>query len=118
MVFSRGLHAARRSPHGERGLKFLEDNGIDIGLMSLPTRGAWIEMLLWGAAFEAHRPSLPTRGAWIEIGYGLGLNVALLSLPTRGAWIEMCSCYVTVSSAKSLPTRGAWIEIGPALSGG
>ena len=36
--------AESRSPHGERGLKFLEDNGIDIGLVSLPTRGAWIEI--------------------------------------------------------------------------
>ena len=34
--------------------------------------------------------SLPTRGAWIEIGYTIGYRIKVDgSLPTRGAWIEM-----------------------------
>ena len=40
-----GLGADRRSPHGERGLKFLliHSRVFPLGL-SLPSRGAWIEM--------------------------------------------------------------------------
>ena len=36
--------AARRSPHGERGLKCPERAGRGWGSASLPPRGAWIEM--------------------------------------------------------------------------
>ena len=36
---------ARRSPHGERGLKYLVFNGVQSGKFgSLPSRGAWIEI--------------------------------------------------------------------------
>ena len=34
--------------------------------MSLPVRGAWIEICL-GGRNECNNPSLPVRGAWIEI---------------------------------------------------
>ena len=33
-----------RSPHGERGLKWLGDLDDESGVMSLPSRGAWIEI--------------------------------------------------------------------------
>ena len=33
-----------RSPHGERGLKFLPACGARLDTPSLPTRGAWIEI--------------------------------------------------------------------------
>ena len=79
---------------------------------SLPTRGAWIEIVRAGRKKWGLKLSLPTRGAWIEIpkittmlGKGavaphagsvdrndkcvLYRNAAALSLPTRGAWIEM-----------------------------
>ena len=35
--------------------------------------------------------SLPTRGAWIEIPVIGGMFAVSLSLPTRGAWIEIRS---------------------------
>ena len=35
---------SRRSPHGERGLKSLPPLLAALLLVSLPTRGAWIEM--------------------------------------------------------------------------
>ena len=38
--------------------------------MSLPVRGAWIEMLD-AAENEEEAASLPVRGAWIEISVGL-----------------------------------------------
>ena len=35
-------------------------------ILSLPVRGAWIEICL-GGRNECNNPSLPVRGAWIEI---------------------------------------------------
>ena len=37
-------NALRRSPCGERGLKYVVDFPLDIGEVSLPVRGAWIEI--------------------------------------------------------------------------
>ena len=34
----------RRSPRGERGLKFIFTGNVRVQLMSLPSRGAWIEI--------------------------------------------------------------------------
>ena len=56
--------------------------------LSLPVRGAWIEMSMTGKHADLI-VSLPVRGAWIEIiprGKMRGMNA---SLPVRGAWIEM-----------------------------
>ena len=62
--------------------------------------------------------SLPTRGAWIEIKQVIA-DVVLprRSLPTRGAWIEIRPHRQGRAYASSLPTRGAWIEIIPAATG-
>ena len=56
----------RRSPRGERGLKFLLRLLFGKGARSLPSRGAWIE-IHWYGGFSAYNESLPSRGAWIEI---------------------------------------------------
>ena len=55
-----------RSPHGERGLKLDIWQGLGATLLSLPARGAWIEIL---CKRNSKKPSvsLPARGAWIEI---------------------------------------------------
>ena len=41
--------------------------------------------------------SLPVRGAWIEIVLSTAGTMLLPSLPVRGAWIEICYtiCYCT-----------------------
>ena len=58
-----------RSPCGERGLKCRAD-GAERGLcLSLPVRGAWIEIRLSRASLFFF-VSLPVRGAWIEIFRG------------------------------------------------
>ena len=56
--------------------------------MSLPPRGAWIEIpcLMAGRKPEG---SLPPRGAWIEILANIANGGKPLSLPPRGAWIEI-----------------------------
>ena len=56
----------RRSPHGERGLKYSGDDHPGQVLRSLPPRGAWIEMQNRAESRRGHM-SLPPRGAWIEI---------------------------------------------------
>ena len=42
--FGRPVLVTRRSPHGERGLKFLFSLLLQLEPESLPARGAWIEM--------------------------------------------------------------------------
>ena len=56
--------------------------------MSLPVRGAWIE-IDYPTDKASINSSLPVRGAWIEINSTIGLCTLLTSLPVRGAWIEM-----------------------------
>ena len=42
--FNNGILHIRRSPHGERGLKFIIIVNPTASGMSLPSRGAWIEI--------------------------------------------------------------------------
>ena len=57
----------RRSPCGERGLKYARQglNPCSFG-GSLPVRGAWIEIVYRILQMVSYK-SLPVRGAWIEI---------------------------------------------------
>ena len=81
-------------------------------LLSLPTRGAWIEIRYWGIG-KPKKSSLPTRGAWIEI--------SMLPYPRRTSRVAPHAGsvdrnqnvgYISEDGVVSLPTRGAWIEIG------
>ena len=56
-----------RSPRGERGLKLDRAFPDTETGESLPSRGAWIE-ILWLCGEDRPGRSLPSRGAWIEIG--------------------------------------------------
>ena len=132
---------ASRSPCGERGLKFSCIDFSRYSLLSLPVRGAWIEMLGVIRSLFMVRSSLPVRGAWIEITLerywktynhcrspcgerGLKFDAVRIdgdaggSLPVRGAWIEMYLVgAIGIITASSLPVRGAWIEIRRNLRG-
>ena len=74
----------RRSPCGERGLKFRAAEEATIRGLSLPVRGAWIEIpapplcavVLW---------SLPVRGAWIEISFSPFLGKYTAVAPRAGS---------------------------------
>ena len=75
--------------------------------MSLPVRGAWIEIISW-----AEKPrmfeSLPVRGAWIEITSPLLSIVSdTASLPVRGAWIEMSTLILIVVNLLVAPRAGS-----------
>ncbi len=55
--------------------------------------------------------SLPVRGAWIEIVRSAPMPTRSQSLPVRGAWIEIFDEKLDRWASQSLPVRGAWIEI-------
>ena len=80
---------------------------------SLPSRGAWIEMIRRAVLRRAER-CRSLRGErglkWKRMERHLQ---KVRSLPSRGAWIEIYlrgECMELI--AVSLPSRGAWIEIG------
>ena len=66
-IYGKSDTVTPRSPHGERGLKFI------LFFMkhpdtSLPAWGAWIEMMINHDA-SLKKYSLPAWGAWIEMGH-------------------------------------------------
>ena len=67
-VHQGGNCGQRRSPCGERGLKSPALRPQHTRELSLPVRGAWIEMRHAFGNVPSHVLSLPVRGAWIEIG--------------------------------------------------
>ena len=73
-----------RSPHGERGLKSSEEKEAIVQRLSLPSRGAWIEMPCSSTVFCGIR-SLPSRGAWIEITKTECIRQVLLVAPLTGS---------------------------------
>ena len=123
-----------RSPHGERGLKFFIFYHLGKLTLSLPTRGAWIEIPSGGWSIGTIA-SLPTRGAWIEIAvHGAEVAVALRRSPHGERGLKFRDHrdkhhhlrrsphgerglkssnlrFKQASALVSLPTRGAWIEI-------
>ena len=55
--------------------------------------------------------SLPVRGAWVEIRPVKQAPLYRESLPVRGAWVEMLDLKKKIARGMSLPVRGAWVEI-------
>ena len=99
--------SGRRSPYGERGLKLVANSNFIVERMSLPLRGARIEILLKKRYFlhcscrspygerglksaEVKkavyiRESLPLRGARIEIAGTMGLMWTTTVAPLTGS---------------------------------
>ena len=75
---------------------------------SLPSRGAWIEMLGFFESSNQSAKSLPSRGAWIEIAKVLDGNYdPKESLPSRGAWIEIYSRELDFLKQEVAPLAGS-----------
>ena len=74
--------------------------------MSLPVRGAWIEIL---ASIDGTAPaaSLPVRGAWIEIANRAKTDLLGGSLPVRGAWIEIAVVSTSATGGTVAPRTGS-----------
>ena len=80
--------------------------------LSLPVRGAWVEISLSRLNCVMQRRSLPVRGAWVEMGKAL---VLLALRPCRSPCGERglkspLSPFLGKYIA-SLPVRGAWVEM-------
>ena len=98
---------AGRSPCGERGLKCnLLKNLVKLCL-SLPVRGAWIEMNIVRSHPAQACWSLPVRGAWIEINQERMVLPCIRSLPVRGAWIEISGVAVPGAGSAVAPRAGS-----------
>ena len=79
--------------------------------LSLPPRGAWIEILPTICAANT-TTSLPPRGAWIEISLGGGGKKLLAGRSPHGERGLKCQLGAYHRGrTRSLPPRGAWIEI-------
>ena len=82
--------------------------------VSLPVRGAWVEITTTARCSAFSCASLPVRGAWVEIFlWPFSAFRGVRSLPVRGAWVEMRLHKVGRKPDWSLPVRGAWVEICP-----
>ena len=74
---------------------------------SLPSRGAWIEIICKAESLIFEYRSLPSRGAWIEIGDGDQPAAYHKSLPSRGAWIEILSDRLKAGDSLVAPLTGS-----------
>ena len=84
---------------------------------SLPLRGAWIEMSISSRKQSKWRPSLPLRGAWIEIGVEFCNEIYAASRsPCGERGLKLSGIENTTQRDASLPLRGAWIEISSSRS--
>ena len=76
--------------------------------MSLPVRGAWVEISFAQKSLQKIQKSLPVRGAWVEIGRNSNQNGdGFLSLPVRGAWVEMSGVHHVIPVLYVAPRAGS-----------
>ena len=67
-----------RSLHRERGLKYLGVGNSKPEAMSLPSQGAWIEIIIDFSGSSFFFMSLPSQGAWIEILHSMSFLFFLI----------------------------------------
>ena len=92
-------------------MKFLRMKMNICGPMSLPPRGAWIEILLRRLLFDTISSRSPRGERGLKSIIGQINLLSETSLPPRGAWIEIKAVCRVCFLSQSLPPRGAWIEI-------
>ena len=82
------------------------DRSADFDL-SLPVRGAWVEISTFADLLGSAR-SLPVRGAWVEIGALRHRRKRWdSSLPVRGAWVEITASMTLVDGTWVAPRAGS-----------
>ena len=81
--------------------------------LSLPMRGAWIEIYPFGFNLKRFSRRSPCGGAWIEMNIAGCPGLTAWSLPMRERGLKFQRSSITDRERRSLPMRGAWIEIYP-----
>ncbi len=85
--------------------------------MSLPVRGAWIEIRRYIALTHGRPCRSPCGERGLKCTNDAELQFVHVSLPVRGAWIEiLVQPLPSLRRRTSLPVRGAWIEIASSAS--
>ena len=94
-----------RSPCGERGLKLLVLCCLMASCVSLPVRGAWVEMLdaATSNATSCRRSPCGERG--LKYARRDALPIADGSLPVRGAWVEIMSQPRVIATSDDVAPR-------------
>ena len=78
------------------------------GYRSLPSRGAWIEILRTTLTGCGSRASLPSRGAWIEIHLQIAINDRESVAPLAGSVDRNSTCSrLTGRRAEVAPLAGS-----------
>ena len=101
-----------RSPRGERGLKSAILDGVgDILTGSLPSRGAWVEMMHARSSSCSARGRSPRGERGLKCGRRARSRRSCPSLPSRGARVEIQVVLRRPDAIQSLPSRGARVEM-------
>ena len=75
----------RRSPRGERGLKYVGFGKLGCELMSLPPRGAWIEILFDACSASTHGSRSPRGERGLKSIHQLKQNASHFVAPPAGS---------------------------------
>ena len=97
----------RRSPHGERGLKYNKVHDREDAVVSLPARGAWIEIPRSGRSEPAPQRRSPHGERGLKSRRIRRVGIDLQSLPARGAWIEIASANAEQEGKLVAPRTGS-----------
>ena len=102
----------RRSPHGERGLKYRLHRNLHQSNQSLSSRRAWIEIEWSDEVIYTVLPSLSSRRAWIEIWGDSGAGKYTYRRSPHGErGLKLILMITQRTEHMSLSSRRAWIEI-------
>ena len=103
-----------RSPHGERGLKYVPPYSLPGPVASLPTRGAWIEIPVVMDKLDRLCGRSPHGERGLKFPWNHLQHKTSSRSPHGERGLKSGCCPPDQTWPRSLPTRGAWIEIHPA----
>ncbi len=107
----RNCNELGRSPHGERGLKSNRLVWDKWKELSLPPRGAWIEIGNQPWPFTSHNCRSPHGERGLKSASGLSAASRKSRSPHGERGLKLKGGWIVVHPPLSLPPRGAWIEI-------
>ena len=79
------MHICRRSPRGERGLKFIAQPPVFLFKPSLPSRGAWIEIPVVCAVIPADVRRSPRGERGLKLEHQIQVQAEEAVAPLAGS---------------------------------